>query len=131
MGSGIGDLGRFAIASADLWEVFMSGNWRWCWAMPLVLAGVCAGANPGAASSQATASVPITTTAASSPASAPVVTADYSTPVAAAKTLLTAINVGNFAAVRDALAITGSHTKEIDTLLGAMEASARLQQAAR
>jgi hypothetical protein len=111
----------------------MSGNWRWYWAIPFVLAGVCAAADPGAAPSPATAPLPPPpplATPATSPAAAPAVTADYSTPAAAAKTLLTAINKGNFAAVRDALTIPAIHKTEIETLLGAMDASARLQQAA-
>jgi len=113
-------------------EASMAGRWRWSWAIPLMMAGVCAGAGPGAAPPAAT--VPgsgTSTAAASSPASLPVTfVADYSTPAAAAKTLLTAINRGNFTAMRDALTIPDEHKEDIDTLLDAMESSARLQEAA-
>jgi hypothetical protein len=109
----------------------MSTQWHWSWTIPLVIAGVCAAAGPGPAPSTATAPAPLAAPPASSPASAPApVTADYSTPAAAAKTLLTAINKGNFAVVYDALTIPASHKTEIETLLAAMEASSRLQQAA-
>ena len=114
----------------------MATKWRWSWAIPLVLAGVIAGAGLGAAPSMTTApaSAPGAAAAsagATSPASmAAVWTPDYSSPAAAAKTLLIAIHKGDFAAVRQALTIPDPQKENIGTLLDAMEASAELQAAA-
>ncbi len=113
----------------------MTAHRRWLWALPLVLGAFAA--SPASAAPPATNPTPrATTTRAATTALAPAATkpapapADYSTPAATAKTLLTAINHADFATVRQSLDIPAAHAANVETLVGTMEASAQLQQAA-
>jgi hypothetical protein len=92
--------------------------------MALLLGGLLAA---GAASATATAPAP--PSAATTPA-APAVKADFSSPVAAVTTLVTALHEGDFATARAALIIPDEHKSAIDAFLDTMAATARLQQAA-
>jgi hypothetical protein len=90
--------------------------------MPLLFGAVfAAGAAP------ATTSTP---PAGASPAAATENNADRSSPVAAARTLLTALQEGDIAAARDTLVISADQKPAIDAFLDVMAATARLQHAA-
>jgi hypothetical protein len=86
-----------------------------------------AATTPGTpASTPATASAPAATPNAERP-----IHADYSSPVAALKTFLTAAQQGDFATVRQAMVIPPQRKADIDVFIDAMAASARLQKAAQ
>jgi hypothetical protein len=107
-------------------EIHMHNPRPWRHKIPLLLAILAAAPALAQTSPAPTASASNST--APPPASAP--SADDSTPVAAAKTLLTALHEGNAAAARDALIIPEDHKAAIDAFLDATAAAARLQRAA-
>lgn len=103
-------------------------------ALPL-LALIAAGAHAAApaTSTPATAAAstaPSATSTASAAPVVPLVKPDLSSPAATAKTLLTALNKADFTTVHLCLDIPPVNAADIDVLLGTMQATAAVQQAA-